>query len=48
MGPSTRTYDWVFNWLNENNYDIKKYLPESLDEFYKNYYLYGTSKSIDY
>lgn len=48
MGPSTRTYDWVFNWLIENNYDVKKYLPESLDEYYKNYYLYGTFKYSDY
>ena len=42
MGPSTRTYDDIYAWLKENNYSIKKYLPESVDMFFKNYYLFAT------
>ena len=46
MGPSTRTYDWVYNWLIKNKYYVKKYLPESLNEFAMNYYLYGNLQKI--
>ena len=42
MGPSTRTYDQVYSWLKKNDYSIKKFEPELLDMFFKNYYIYGT------
>lgn len=42
MGPSTRTYDFVYDWLKDNNYFVKTFSPESMTMFFKNYYLYGT------
>ena len=44
MGPSTRTYDWINNWLLQNKYSVMQY-PESLENFYMNYYLFGELKS---
>ena len=41
MGPSTRTYDFVYDWLKNNNYSVKPFSPESMTMFFKNYYLYG-------
>ena len=47
LGEKFRTYDNVYVWLKENNYQVKKYYIEKKKiEKWRKYYLYGTKKAL--
>lgn len=43
IGPPTRTYGFVQNWLTEHGYAVRPFSPQDIRKPWRNYYLYGSA-----
>jgi FkbM family methyltransferase len=42
IGPSTRSYDFVCNWLSVRGYRVRQFEPQGVKSPWRNYYLYAS------